>query len=90
MTQESQNKFTFDCEGKMIFFKTSVYLAQVRDGDESVPLPVEHPEGLPDLLLDVAVLVDVLGHQVDELVEADAAVAVLVDLVDHLLRVGKN
>ena len=39
----------------------------------------------PDLLLDVSVLVHVLGHQVEELVEADAPVPILVDLSDHLL-----
>ena len=39
----------------------------------------------PDLLLDVSVLVHVLGHQVEELVETDAAVPILVDLPDHLL-----
>ena len=41
---------------------------------------------LPDFLLDVAVLMDVLGHEVEKLVEADAAVAVLVNLANHFLQ----
>lgn len=50
---------------------------------------VKDTEGLSDLLLDVPVFVNVPRHQVQELVEADAAVAILVDFVDHLLRGGK-
>ena len=49
-------------------------------------LPVEYPEGLPDLLLDVSILVNVFGHQVDKFVEADATIAILVDFVDHFLK----
>jgi hypothetical protein len=45
---------------------------------------------IPDLLLDVPILVDVLGHQVEELVEADATVAVLVDFTNHFLRKSKK
>ena len=41
---------------------------------------------LPDFLLDVAVLMDVLGHEVEKLVEADAAVAVLINLANHFLQ----
>ncbi len=41
---------------------------------------------LPDLLLDVSVLVNVLGHQVEKLVEADAPVPVLIDLANHFLE----
>lgn len=44
----------------------------------------------PDLFLDVPVLMDVLGHQVEELVEADASVPILVDLANHLLEEAKT
>lgn len=65
-------------------------VAQLGDGDEAVALAVKDPEGLPDLLLDVPVLVNVLGHQVDELVEGDVAVPVLVHLRDQVLFSGQN
>ena len=47
---------------------------------------IENSECFSDLFFDISVFVHVFGHEIHELVEADAAVAVLVDLVDHLLR----
>ncbi len=64
----------------------SLYLAEVGNGDKPVPFLVKHPESFPYFLFDVAVLVDVLRHEVDKLVEAYAAVPVLVNFVYHFLE----
>ena len=50
-------------------------------------LAVKHAECVTNLVLDVLV-VEVLGHEPDELVEGDAAVVVLVDDADELLQLA--
>ena len=52
-------------------------------GDEAVAVAVKHAEGVGDVLLDFGVAPQ---HHFDELVEVDGAVAVLVDVADHVLE----
>merc|ERR1712141_250733 len=53
--------------------------------DEAVSIFVKDTECLPDLLLAVCVL-HLPGHHGEELWEVDGAVAIGVDLVDHVLQ----
>ena len=62
-------------------------MAQLRRGDEAVAVLVEDAEGLLELLLGVGVL-HLAGHEGAELGEVNGAVAVGVDLVDHVLQLG--
>merc|ERR1712100_267667 len=62
-------------------------LPQLGGRDELVSISVEDLEGLAELLLGVGVL-DLSGHQREELGEIDGTVAVGVDLVDHVLELG--
>ena len=55
--------------------------------DEAVAVLVEDAEGFPDLLLGVGVF-HLAGHHGEELGEVDGAVAVGVDLVDHVHELG--
>mmetsp|Transcript_5766 Transcript_5766/g.11783 ORF Transcript_5766/g.11783 Transcript_5766/m.11783 type:complete len:206 (+) Transcript_5766:195-812(+) len=67
--------------------KVGHHVTQLSSGDEAVAVLVEHLEGLLQLLLRVGVL-HLLGHQGKELGEIDGAVAVGIDLVDHVLKLG--
>merc|ERR1719199_2199718 len=62
-------------------------VAELGGGDEPVAVLVEHLEGLDDLLLGVSVL-HLASHHGEELGEVDGAVAVGIDLVDHVLQLG--
>ena len=62
-------------------------MAELGGGDEAVAVLVEDLEGLEDLLLGVGVL-HLAGHHGEELGEVDGAVAVGVDLVDHVHELG--
>lgn len=55
--------------------------------DEAVAVLVKHLERLPDFLLRVRVL-HLACHHGEELGKVDGAVAVRVDLVDHVLEFG--
>jgi len=58
---------------------------QLGGGDEAVAVLVEDTEGLPDLLFAVGVL-HLARHHGQELGEVDCAIAVGIDLVDHVLQ----
>jgi hypothetical protein len=60
---------------------------ELRSGDEAVAVLVEDAEGLADLLLRVGVL-HLASHHGEELGEVDRAVAISVNLVDHVLFWG--
>lgn len=62
-------------------------VAQLSRGDEAVAVLVKDLEGLLDLLLRVGVL-HLAGHHGQELGEVDGAVAVGVDLVNHVLQLA--
>ena len=55
--------------------------------DVTVSVLIKDLEGLLDLLLTIAVL-HLSGHHGQELREIDSAVAIGVDLVDHILKFG--
>ena len=63
------------------------HMAQFSGGDESVSISVEDLEGFDEFFLGVGVL-HLPGHQGQELGEVDGAVAVGIDLVDHILQFG--
>ncbi len=65
----------------------STHLSQLLGGDVAVAVSVEDAEGLPDVVA-ALILPDLLGHHGKELLELDAAVAVHVNLVDHVLQLG--
>ncbi len=62
-------------------------VSQLGGGDESVTVLVEHLECLKDLLLRVSVL-HLTGHHGQELGEINGAVAICIDLVDHVSELG--
>ena len=77
-----------------INFLVSELLAQVGHDvtelggrDETVAVLVEHLEGLDDFLLAVSVL-HLASHHSKELREIDGAVAISIDLIDHVLELG--
>ena len=55
--------------------------------NETIPIAIEDPEGVKDILLHPSVPPQ---HHVDELVEVDRVVAVLVHVPDHVLQLTEN
>jgi len=62
-------------------------VTELSSRDEAVAVLVKDLESLLDLLLRVSVL-HLAGHHCQELWEINGAVAIRVDLVDHVLKVG--
>ena len=62
-------------------------VAQLGGRDETVAVTIEDLEGLNQLLLSVRIL-HLAGHEREELREVDGAVAVSINLVDHVLELG--
>ena len=62
-------------------------VAKLGGGDETVTVLVEHLEGLDDFLLAVGVL-HLAGHHGKELREINGAIAISIDLIDHVLELG--
>lgn len=50
--------------------------------------PVKDSKSLSYFLLNVAVLVNVFGHQIEKFVETDASISILVNLPDHFLQIS--
>merc|ERR1719474_2440170 len=63
------------------------HVTQLCCADEAVTIFVENPEGLPDFFFTVCVL-HLSGHHCQELGEVNCAVAISIDLVDHVLKFG--
>ncbi len=64
-----------------------LYLCQLLSRDVSVTVSVEYPECLLDVVA-AFVLLDLLGHHDEELLELDTPVPVHVHLVNHVLELG--
>jgi hypothetical protein len=62
-------------------------VAELGSGDETILVLVEHPERLLELFLRVGVL-HLASHEVEELREVDGAIAVSINLVDHVLKLS--
>lgn len=67
--------------------KVSEDVAELSGRDEAVAVLVKDLECLLDLLLRVSVL-HLAGHHGQELWEINGAVAICIDLVHHILKVG--
>ena len=62
-------------------------LSELSGGDELVSISIEDLEGFSEFFLGIGVL-DLSGHQGEELWEIDGSVSVSIDLVDHVLELG--
>merc|ERR1712146_140263 len=62
-------------------------MTELSSGDETIAITIEHLEGLNELFLGIGVL-HLTGHEGKELWEINGAVAISIDLVDHVLKLG--